>query len=299
MRRARKLFASLAVVSVAAALHVVPAQAAPPTRTPTVPSYVAIGDSYSAGPGIPVTTFAMGCYRSDDNFASQLSQRLRIISTRDVSCSGARPNHTVEMQHGVVPAQFDALRKHTKLVTLRIGINQGGLYGGLVAGCPAVRHLDPTGSPCRDLVSRSGTDAFHQLADQAGAAVQEVIEGVKERAPRATVVVVGYPRLAPEQGTCAALPLADGDYSYVNGVIKRLNNNLKAAAKAANVHYVNMWTASRGHDICSSEPWVQGSVSHPGRAVAYHPFRAEHRAVAARVATLLTKSPQARRGVQK
>lgn len=296
MRRAQKWMVCLAGAAVPAAFHVVPAQAEPRPSPSKVSSYVAIGDSYSAGMGIPVTTFAEGCLRSDRNFPSQLTKQLGITSSRDVSCSGARPSDTVQMQYGVIAPQFDALQENTQLVTVRIGINQGGLFGGLVSGCPSVKYLDPDGTPCRDVANRSGVDAFHQLADEAGESVRDVLAGVIQRAPRAKVVVVGYPRLAPDQGTCAALPLAEGDYAYVNGVIKRLDSHLASAAHSVGAGYVDMWEASRGHDICSARPWVQGAVDHDGQASPYHPLLTEHEFVAKRVSRLVRAPANAERG---
>ena len=46
-----------------------------------------------------------------------------------------------------------------------------------------------------------------------------------------------------------------------------------------------MYAASRGHDICSSDPWVNGRVTDRQRALAYHPFAAGMRADAARGAS--------------
>jgi hypothetical protein len=38
--------------------------------------------------------------------------------------------------------------------------------------------------------------------------------------------------------------------------------------------------ASRGHDLCADDPWVNGSVTDQKRAAAYHPFAEEQVAVA-------------------
>jgi hypothetical protein len=48
-----------------------------------------------------------------------------------------------------------------------------------------------------------------------------------------------------------------------------------------------MDAASRGHDICSSDPWVNGRVTRRGVALAYHPFLAGMRADADRVVATL------------
>jgi hypothetical protein len=53
------------------------------------------------------------------------------------------------------------------------------------------------------------------------------------------------------------------------------------------VTYVDMYAASRGHDICSADPWVNGRVTDRQRALAYHPFAAGMRADAERVLAAL------------
>ena len=51
--------------------------------------YVALGDSYTAGPLIPNQTLEpLGCLRSDHNYPSLISANLK-EPVKDVSCSGA------------------------------------------------------------------------------------------------------------------------------------------------------------------------------------------------------------------
>jgi hypothetical protein len=102
--------------------------AARPSRLPRG-AYVALGDSYTAGPDIPdqVGTPA-GCQRSSRNYPALVAQYLRLSANqvRDVSCSGARiadlstPQTTAD---GTNPAQRAALSAATALVTLGIGGN--------------------------------------------------------------------------------------------------------------------------------------------------------------------------------
>ena len=52
--------------------------------------YVALGDSYTAGPLIPVVREdAPGCFRSTNNYPAYLAGLLDVASYRDASCSGA------------------------------------------------------------------------------------------------------------------------------------------------------------------------------------------------------------------
>jgi hypothetical protein len=66
----------------------------------------------------------------------------------------------------------------------------------------------------------------------------------------------------------------------VSQVEKRLRATLRAAAREAGADFVDLWGPSRGHEICSDDPWVNGGETDRSRALAYHPFAAEQQAVA-------------------
>jgi hypothetical protein len=54
------------------------------------PSYVALGDSYTAGPLIPLQELSpLGCLRSDHNYPHLVAATLGVSEFRDPSCSGA------------------------------------------------------------------------------------------------------------------------------------------------------------------------------------------------------------------
>ena len=81
----------------------------------TVPdSYVALGDSYTAGPLIPNQDPAYpGCLRSDHNYPSLIAPDLGLPAFRDVSCSGAQTKDMTSSQdvdpNPDNPPQFNAL----------------------------------------------------------------------------------------------------------------------------------------------------------------------------------------------
>src|SRR5262245_31053508 len=88
--------------------------------------YVALGDSYTAGPLIPNQSLnPLGCLRSTNDYAAVAARALG-LSLRDVSCSGATTSHMANPQNvtpGPNPPQFDGLRSDTAVVTLGIGGN--------------------------------------------------------------------------------------------------------------------------------------------------------------------------------
>jgi lysophospholipase L1-like esterase len=255
-----------------------------------VAEYVAMGDSYSAGPFIPSTDLAGGCLRSDHNYPSLLARRLAVRTFVDVTCSGASTRDLSHFQRTYgdtrLPPQMKALTRRTDLVTLGIGGNDLNLFSTLIRTCIRLAAADPTGSPCARELATRGPDlaaATRTISDRVAAALR----GVRARAPRATVLLVGYLRLVPEVGTCRALPLATGDYAEGRRISAVLDRALRRAAKRAGVRFADMYTASRGHDVCSERPWVNGRVTDRTRALAYHPLAAGMRADADRVLAAL------------
>src|SRR3712207_570413 len=74
----------VAALAAAATLGLGLAACAPPD------SYVALGDSYTSGPAIPVQqTNPTGCLRSNQNYPHLTARHTGLPAFRDVSCSGA------------------------------------------------------------------------------------------------------------------------------------------------------------------------------------------------------------------
>ena len=243
--------------------------------------YVALGDSYAAGPLIPTTDLAAGCGRSDHNYAHLLADALDVEHLVDVTCSGATTRDLTHVQRTFgdarIPPQMRAVTRDTSLVTVTIGGNDLDLFSTLVNACTRLRSTDPQGAPCARRFATVGPDL-----DRAVATISDNVAGVlrtiARRAPDARVVLVGYLRLAPDRGSCVGLPLATGDYAEGRRISEGLDRALRKAARRTGTTYVDMYAASRGHDICSAHPWVNGSVTVREKALAFHPFAAGMRA---------------------
>jgi lysophospholipase L1-like esterase len=249
-------------------------------------SYVALGDSFTAAPGIPETDGSDSCLRSSHNYPSRVADRLaddHDVELADRSCSGAVTSSLAgEQTFGgtTLPPQLDALDRDTDLVTLSIGGNDFGVFLRLVGGCVTLAAQDPEGSPCRDAARAQGNLLARTQSRIEGRLVR-AIEEVRRRAPDARVLVVGYPQLTPAQGGCPdLLPLASGDLPFARHVNKALTDNLARAAERTGTTYVDVWRASAGHDICSDQPWVNGQNGVEGGAIPFHPLPAGQRAVA-------------------
>lgn len=231
--------------------------AEPPVLAGPVDRYVALGDSYTAGPLIPwVRADPTTCLRSTRNYPSVLGQWLDAGRVVDVSCSGAATRNLRAPQRlfgASVPPQLDAVTVDTDLVTVGIGGNDFGLFQRLVSG-------DETTGVLR-LLQRTGDRVADALAE------------VQARAPDAVVALVGYPRIVPAAGTCPELPFSRGRYGLVDRVERGLNVQLRRAAAEQDAVYVDTYAASRGHDACAGgRAWVNGRGTAVLEALAYHPY---------------------------
>ncbi len=251
--------------------------------------YVALGDSYTAAPLVPPTDTADGCLQSGGNYPHLVAEELGWELT-DVSCVGATSTSMIGVQQtqdgATRPPQFEALSRQTDVVTLGIGGNDVGLFTTLLQQCFPLAEEDPDGAPCTEALEGTPQDllpAVRALDDR----IEAIVAGIRDRAPNAEVVVVTYPQLLPEEGTCPEAPLADGDYAYVREVGDALSRSIAAGARAADAQVVDVLELSEDHDVCADEPWVNGAETDPEQALAFHPFAVEQEAVAAEVVELV------------
>jgi lysophospholipase L1-like esterase len=227
--------------------------------------YVALGDSYASGPGIPEQRAdPIGCQRSTQNYPALLAQELRIRDYTDMSCGGARTDNMTAPQpvrpvHH--PAQFDALRPDTDLVTITIGGNDINI-GDLWLACAQLGPTDPTGDPCQRQVTAGATDLYARRIALAAPKVGQVLKAIRQRSPRATVLLLGYLRILPSAtGGYATFPIARGDVRYVDGVEQQLTAMLADQASNHGAVFVDSYARSLGHDACQQPGvrWVEGT----------------------------------------
>lgn len=245
-----------------------PAEAqVPGSGTQAVPTgpYVALGDSYTAGPLVPDQIVAAGlCLRSDHDYPALVAKALGSKRFTDASCSGATTNdmtHPQEFQAD--KPQFAALRRDTALVTVGIGGNDIG-FSGIVLTCAAESLLDPDGAPCTHHYTKGGKDQLAARIRQTAPKIAAVLNGIRERSPRARILVVGYPDLLPQHGNGCwpAVPFASGDLPYLRGTETKLNTMLANQATKAGASYVDTYRSSIGHDLCTvpGRKWIEGVI---------------------------------------
>lgn len=253
----------------------------PASEAPTGP-YVALGDSYTAGPKIPgQSATPAGCERSDHNYPALVARQLGLSGTefRDMSCTGATTEDLSAAQKtddGTNPAQLSALHEDTRLVTLGIGGNDIG-FSSMITTCvkAGVRYqveklLGGTDdSPCRSSYADGELETRISTAgDKLAAALKEI----GHRSPDARVYVVGYPTILPAKGDCTEMGLAPGDVGFLRAQEERLNSELRARAKDAGAAYVDTYTPSAGLDACADADvrWVEPLLP-KAPAAAVHP----------------------------
>lgn len=264
------------------------ASSEPSSRPPSVGSYVALGDSFTAAPYVPRTDLAGGCLRSSGNYPALVAAATGARLT-DVSCSSATTDdvltgQVVGLGRGRVRAQLRAVNRGTDLVTVGIGGNDEGLFATLVGRCTSL--ASRSGSPCAEAVAADEQPTA--AVARTGRRVAAVLRRVRRTAPAARVLLVGYPRLVDPDRGCGALPLAAGDRPFVARLERALDFALRRAAERTDAEYVEVHRASRGHEICSDDPWVNGRVTDQARALAFHPFAEEQQAVAELILASLT-----------
>jgi lysophospholipase L1-like esterase len=233
--------------------------------------YVGLGDSYAAGPAIPLYEQPWGCLKSTNNYAHRAASLLG-LTLKDVSCSGAETEDMTQAQGvtpGPNPPQFNALDASTRVVSIHIGGNDIG-FSSIAQDC-----FDTTpanqGTPCRDKYVVAGRDEVSARIAETAPKVAATVQGIRTRAPNARVLVLNYPAIFPHTGggCWPQIPVADGDVAWLRSKQEELNRMVGDAAVANGAVLVDVYAASQGHDACRPpvirwvEPVVPASPAAP------------------------------------
>jgi lysophospholipase L1-like esterase len=267
MPRLASLAACAAAVGLGLTASILPAASA----SADVSSYASLGDSYTAGLGVPNNVGTpSSCGRSDHNYPTLVAAGTGAASFTDASCSGAT---TVDManpqttQDGTNPPQFSALSDSTSLVTVSIGANDVNVIG-FIEKCMSLSLGNLFGAPCRNFYASGGTDQFAQAVADTAPKVAAVIQQIHQLAPNATVYFVGYPVLIPNSGFGCyfTVPVSAGDVPWLRSEWIAMDQMLANVAAANGATFVDTYTPSIGHDYCqpAGVAWVQGVVQRGG-----------------------------------
>ncbi|WP_229327169.1 SGNH/GDSL hydrolase family protein [Streptomyces sp. UNOC14_S4] len=250
----------------ALALGVAPVHAAAPAGGPAgglAGGYAALGDSYAAGAGVPWQSDGL-CMRSDHNYGHVVAAALTPSSYTDRTCAAAKVGALTRAQTdaGIVVngPQLDAVTPDTSLVTMTIGGNNIGTsdlgFVDVVLACVGLAVTDPFGAPCHDHYK----DTLGQRVDAAMPQLVDALGKIKATAPRAQVMIVGYPSILPDdvRACTGKLPVTTGDLAYLSSVLDDINGKVARAAAEGGASYVDTAAATKGHDSCSAAPWIEG-----------------------------------------
>ncbi|MEF2976089.1 SGNH/GDSL hydrolase family protein [Subtercola sp. YIM 133946] len=251
--------------------------------------YVALGDSYSAGFGLqPFSDSpAAGCYQADENYPHLAAAALGLDLT-DVTCSGAvtaniidTPQVTIGDQ-GTAPVQSLALTDQTDVVTVTIGGNDLG-FADVAQSCVALDPAGPTFTGFDTCKERYDPDGFDLLADKIHSTVSPALDNtfalIRQKAPNAKVIVVGYPTISPDventpAAGCFSDPLGTGeppfpantfpftatDTQYLHSVEAKLDTAIRVAAEANGAGYISTLPLTENHSACApaADAYING-----------------------------------------
>ena len=253
-------------------------------RTPPVSNsyYVALGSSYAAGLGLgpraPGSPIVSG--RTINGYPQQLARLLKVPSFTDMSSSGSTVQHVLHGGQMLLGPQIDALGPNTRLVTLTAGGNDIGYVGDLMAMAATNR-----GGVMGSVVGAfwSGAKPVSERPfDTLAATLRDTLHEIRRRSPQARIVVVTYPAILSDGPICASAGITEEQATLMRGVGIKLAAMSREVAADAEAMIVDMVLLSKGHDACSTDPWVNGF--RPKSGADFHPTLAGARATAEAIA---------------
>ncbi|MBL1080669.1 SGNH/GDSL hydrolase family protein [Streptomyces actinomycinicus] len=251
MRQSRIAACTASLLLAAACAFADPATAEVPQTAAA--EYVALGDSYSAGVGagayLPSGT---GCKRSSRAYPVLWAEVHSPSSFSFAACNGARASD-------VLTDQLDRLGARTRLVTLTVGGSDSG-FATVMTVCAL-----GGGTRCASAVSSARATMDGPLAEN----LNRLYTTIRNRAPSAHVVVLGYPHLYHLRGACV-VGLPEAQRSAINAAVDHLNEVIAKRAVDHGFTFADVTGTFAGHEICSSRPWLH-SVDVLAITESYHP----------------------------
>ncbi len=247
--------------------------------------YVNMGSSFAAGAGTgeaPAGSPAR-CYQSVASYAHLLAARLNLPLT-DVSCGGATSAHLLNPWNEL-PAQIDAVREDTRLVTITVGGNDIAYAGNLVAASCEQGEMIRVGSlsvPCPSPFAVA-EEAYATLETN----LRTAANAIAARAPRARIVFIQYITLVP-QTQCDQSRFTEEEAVALRVVAARLAEITARAARDGGAEVLAVNETSIGRTPCDPAPWSTGLPrDYQGDLAPWHPNRRGMDAIAAQLENLI------------
>lgn len=263
---------SARALGIVAASGVLAAAAILPAHAASTSDYVALGDSYAAGVGAGgYLDDGSDCGRSAASYPGVLATARGYVLDLQ-ACSGAVTSD--------IPRQLGTLSASTTRVSLSVGGNDIG-FAPVVTEC-----LKPSWwGNCTGAVD----GARAAITDQLPGRLRTTYGLVRAKAPNATVVVTGYPRLFNGRD-CSPLTFFSADeMARLNATADLLNATIRREAERAGFQFVDVTDPFVGHAVCDSPEWI-----HNASLVvrdSFHPKPAGHRAYATAIGSRLDGAP--------
>lgn len=234
-------------------------------------TYAALGDSIAAGSGL--TNGAAPCYRSTDAYGYTVSTATG-LPIHHLACIGAKTDEglydTQERDGYVLPAQIDqAFTSGTpRLITMTIGANDTR-WTQFIRQCYYIT--------CGYDVDTARYAVY--LADlqiELNVALAKIHSLSGGTPPQ--VIITGYYQPFSSTACSDTASLTMKEVSWLTSRTALLNKTISStASKYSFADYAPVSFA--GHELCSSEPWVQG----PAASLPFHPTAAGQQTIAAAV----------------
>lgn len=219
-------------------------------------AYVALGDSYSSGVGAGSYTSESGdCMRSTLAYPQLWANANAPSSFAFTACSGARTTD-------VISGQLGPLDAGTTLVSISIGGNDAG-FADAMQTCV----LQGT-SACVNRVGEANAYITNTLPGRLDA----VYGAIRQQAPNADVVVLGYPRMYELGGGCW-FGLSETSRAAINSAADNLAAVTSSRAAAHGFTFGDVRPTFTGHEICSGDSWLHSLTFFP-IVHSYHPTAA-------------------------
>lgn len=255
------------------------------------PTYVAMGDSYASGEGIPPFVEGSGeCARSE--WAWMTWVNIQYVGDRFIACSGAKTENVIPtgdpgafpggVSHRGEPAQLDqgVVADETDLVTVSIGGNDLGWSGIMIdcawqEECTSPDYRPHNNEPFMEWLSDEIDEMYWPL--------RQTHAAIRRASPHARVVATGYPQFFPAEPanqSCHRLFYAGfsgEEQDSFRLAAARFNGVVFLAARDEDAEFADVASEFVGHEVCgeTNAEWVNFYVfpDEPERAdqASFHP----------------------------
>ena len=225
------------------------------------------------------------CHRSQNAYPYLIQGKANVPQTLvDVACSGALIHNLTDGQNGE-PPQYGALTDRTALVTIGIGGNDMG-FADTVKACAKGPQLSgdffqvtqtchgrfdaQAESTLKDLNTPDPSDGLTKF--------ERVYNTIRQKAPHARIVVIGYPHFFKPSGNFFGCNLIyRSDEKWMDAKIEEVDAVIEQNALAMGAEYTGGYSEFDGHELCGDgEEWLNGIVGVPPHSESFHPNKAGH-----------------------